>query len=614
MNQTINLSSFHSPIATGRFRQAGLALLFFALVSSLMLYPIWFHLFDRLAVGGDAYEYIWKLWWFKHSLLSGQSPWVAPQIYYPNGYLLAYGELTPVNTIFALPLTLLLGEIPTYNLLVLFSTILSGFTMFLLAREVTGSFWAGLLAGVIFAFAPFRRLQVLHLNVLATQWLPLLFYFLERLARTRKPGYGLAAGVAFGLNALASWYYAVAGLLFMLVWGLFRFRPLAGWLRSRQLWLAAGLFAAAAGLLILPFAWPYLAVLGNPDTAIPMDNSNFYSASPVEYVLPSPFQFLWGQWVFQHLYNRPEPGEFIIGWGFMAWLFALYGLGLAPRRQVRPWLAVVVVAFILSLGLTLHLAGRQIVIPAPQSWVELFNHWLNTISINYARDPEPFIIGREDGLVIPLPALLLRWFVPVLGKMRTWTRFGFIALFGVAMLAALGAAVWQQREIKPKKSRLIERVAWVAVIGLAFFELWWAPLPMITPVLERPVDRWLRQQPGDEAIIEYPLNSSFNGQQLVYTRAHGKPIVHGYGLFLGFMMGRRHPELLVFPAEASLSRLSAWGVRYVLIDTAGPNGAEAQELLAKVTAVPCLHPATVQDTVHVFELQGCPLTASSESP
>ncbi len=614
MKQTINSSSWRSFIDFLRSWSTGQALLFFTLVSSLMLYPIWLHLFDRLVVGGDAYEYIWKLWWFKHSLLSGQSPWLAPQIYYPHGYLLAYGELTPVNTILALPLTLLLGDIPTYNLLVLFSTILSGFTMFLLAREVTGSFWAGLLAGTIFAFAPFRRLQVLHLNVLATQWLPLLFYFLERLARTRKPGYGLAAGVAFGLNALASWYYAVAGALFMLVWGLFRFRPLAASLRSRPLWLAAGLFMAAAGLLVLPFAWPYLAVLGNPDTAIPMDNSNFYSASPVEYLLPSPFQFLWGQWVFQNLYNRPEPGEFIIGWGFMAWLFALYGLGLAPRSQVRPWLAVVVVAFILSLGLTLHLAGRQVVIPAPQPVVAQFNHWLNTISLDYALDPEPFIIGQEDGLVIPLPALLLRWFVPVLGKMRTWTRFGFIALFGIAMLAALGAATWQRREIKPKKSRLIERSAWLAVIGLTFFELWWAPLPMITPVLERPVDRWLRQQPGAEAIIEYPLNSSFNGQQLVYTRAHGKPIVHGYGLFLGFMMGRRHPELLTFPAEASLSRLSEWGVRYVLIDTAEPNAAEAQALLAAAAATPCLQPATVQDTVHVFELAGCPINSASESP
>jgi uncharacterized membrane protein (UPF0136 family) len=573
------------------------------MISSLMLYPLFFNFFDKLALGGDAYEYVWKLWWFKHTLLeTGQSPWVAPDIYYPNGYLLAYGETTVTNTILALPLTSFLGEIPTYNLLILLSTILSGFTMFLLAREVTGNFAASLLAGTIYAFAPFRRLQLLHLNIATTQWLPLIFYFLERFVRTRKPMYGLAAGLAFALNALTSWYYAVSASLLVLIWAFFRLRSQ---LKQKQTWQALALFAITAILLILPFAWPYLAIMGNPDTAIPMENSNFYSASPVEYMIPSPFQFWWGGWVFQNLLNRPAPGEFIIGWGFMVWLFGLYAVGLAPRQAVRPWLVVVLVAVILSFGLTLHLAGRQVVIPAPQPVVERVNAVFNTISLNYALDGEPFTIGREDGLVIPMPALLLRWFVPVLGKIRTWTRFGVIALFGMAVLVAFGAATWHKREILPKNSRLIQRVAWLGVIGFTLFELWWAPLPMITPVLERPVDQWLRNQPGSEAIIEYPLNSSFSGQQLVYTRAHGKPIVHGYGLFLGFMLGRRHPELLIFPNRASLELLSQWQVRYVLIETAPPYTEEAKAMLADISQESCLQPRTVQGTVYVFELIDC---------
>ena len=593
--------------------QAGQALLFFTVISSAMLYPVFFNFFDKLAAGGDAYEYVWKLWWFKHSILeTGQSPWVAPNIYYPHGYLLAYGETTVANTILALPLTWLLGEIPTYNFLVLFSTILSGFTMFLLAREVTGDFWAGLLAGIIFAFAPFRRLQLLHLNIATTQWFPLIFYFLERFARTRRPVNGLAAGLFFALNALASWYYAVAGALFALIWGLLRFRPLPDYLKQKQTWLAFSLFVTSAVLLILPFAWPYLAVLGNPDAAIPMENSNYYAASPTDYLLPSPFQFLWGRWVFQHLLRQPDPGEFILGWGFMAWLFGLYGLRLARRQATRPWLAVVLVAVILSFGLTFHLVGRQVVIPAPRPVVKTVNQMLNVISLHYAFEPEPFTIGRDDGLVIPMPSLFLRWFVPVLGKMRTWTRFGVIALFGMSILAALGAATWHRREILPGSSAARQRLAWLVVLSLTLFELWWTPCPMVTPDLERPVDRWLRRQPGDDAIIEYPLVNSFNGQQLIYTRAHNKPIVHGYGLFLGFMMGRRHPELLTFPDAANLNRLSEWRVRYVLIDTRGPGAGEAQQLLKKVSTVPCLHPTTVQGSVHVFELVNCVSNRTTE--
>jgi hypothetical protein len=322
-------------------------------------------------------------------------------------------------------------------------------------------------------------------------------------------------------------------------------------------------------------------------------------------MLPSPFQFLWGDWVFRHLLNRPAPGEFIMGWGFMAWLFGLYSLKYVPRPAARPWLAVVLVAVGLSFGLTLHLAGRQIVIPASPAVVERVNQIFSTISTRYALTPEPFTLAREDGLIIPLPALLLRWFVPVLGSLRTWTRFGGIALFGAAVLAALGATAWHRREIQPKATRRQQQAAWGVVISLALFELWWAPLSMITPVLARPVDNWLAAQPGHEAIIEYPLNSSFNGQQLVYTRAHGRPIVHGYGLFLGFMFGRHHPELLEFPTPAAIRRLADWRVRYVLIETAPPYTAEVNNLLTAVSRESCLQPRTVQGTVYVFELVGC---------
>jgi hypothetical protein len=115
----------------------------------------------------------------------------------------------------------------------------------------------------------------------------------------------------------------------------------------------------------------------------------------------------------------------------------------------------------------------------------------------------------------------------------------------------------------------------------------------------------LRRQPDNDAIVQYPLDSSFNGVQFIYTRAHCKPMVHAYGNFFGFMIGRRHPPLLTFPTAESLVLLSEWGVRYVLIETAGPGTASAPELLQKVANVPCLHPATVQGSVHVFELINC---------
>jgi len=66
----------------------------------------------------DNYEYLWKMWWFKHALLDlHQNPLIAPQLFYPQGFELAHAELSPLLTVVSLPLTWLWGEIPTYNLL-----------------------------------------------------------------------------------------------------------------------------------------------------------------------------------------------------------------------------------------------------------------------------------------------------------------------------------------------------------------------------------------------------------------------------------------------------------------------------------------------------------------
>jgi hypothetical protein len=586
-------------------RQTVLALLFFAVTSGLMLAPLLASLSTALPGGGDVYEYVWKLWWFKQSLLLGQSPWLVPDVYYPFGFPLAFGESTTANTIPALPLTLLLGEITTYNVLVFFGRVMAGFTMYLLAKEVTGNFGAGLLAGTIFAFAPFNRVHLVHLPLTTTFWLPLVFLFLERFIRSNRPVYGLAAGIAFSFNALTSWYYAITAGLFLIIWALFRFRPLRRFLSQCQTWLALLLFVGAVLVLVLPAAWPYFAILRSADTTIPIENSNFFSASPTDYLIPSPFQFLWGKWVTATLLNRPAPFEFVIGVGLVSLLFTVYGWVNAPRRIIWPWLAVTLVAVVLSLGLTLHLAGRQVAIPAPAAVVAGTNQLYSTISRNYSLSSEPFSISREDGIVVPLPALFLRWFVPVLGKMRAWTRLGIITLLGVSMLASIGAAAWQQRELTTPGRR---RIGWLIIGALLLFEFWWAPLPVTAPHTGgRPVDNWLASQPGHGAIIEYPIASGFDPVQLAYARVHGKPIVHAYTTYFPFVFSRRHPEVTFeFPGPEAIATLSRWQVQYVLINTGLPHTAEAETLLQAVMQTPCLHPRTVQDTVQVFELVDCP--------
>lgn len=631
------------------------AFLFFLVITSIFLRPVIFNFFSQVSGVGDTYEYVWRLWWIKHTVIdTAQSIWFVPFVYYPQGYLLAYSEVTPTNTFAGLPFTLAVGEFSAHNALLIIHIFLTSFTTFLLARQLTGSWWAGLLAGVLFGFSPFRRGQYFHINHLTIEWFPLIFLFLERFLRTGQRKDAFAGGIAFGFNALASWYIALAGALLGLVWVVGRPRPWFNNLDWRRLWTGAVIFSLTSLVFIIPFLPQFLAVSRDPATQPPLENVNFWAASPTDYLLPNPFHPIWGSFVEEKLLplatlvDKESPTEadfeagrffpnsnlnisteFLVGPGLVALLFAFYGLRRVPAKLTKPWLYVIIVAFILSLGPTLHLAGRQVVIPTSPAIAAGYNQAMDYISSNLAIKPEPFTLAQENGILIPLPALFLRWFVPGLDNARTWTRFGQFVIFGTAILAAYGIVAWYKGEIAPssqkRKVKIEKRIGkkgflsrftfylssawpWLLIISLALFELWWKPMPTSLPATERPVDAWLRQQPGQNALIQYPLESSFNGVQFIYARAHNKPIAHGYGNFFGFMFGRRNPELLTFPAPASLTKLSQWQIRYILIETKGPGTDTSQELLQQVAGVACLHPATVQDSIYVFELVNCQST------
>ena len=63
-----------------------------------------------------------------------------------------------------------------YNLLFLSTIVLSGLGMYLLVRELTGNAMAAFVAGLLFAFAPYRLPQSGHLQVLTSQWMPFVMY------------------------------------------------------------------------------------------------------------------------------------------------------------------------------------------------------------------------------------------------------------------------------------------------------------------------------------------------------------------------------------------------------------------------------------------------------
>jgi hypothetical protein len=181
-----------------------------------------------------------------------------------------------------------------------------------------------------------------------------------------------------------------------------------------------------------------------------------------------------------------------------------------------------------------------------------------------------------EGLTIPLPALLLRWAIEPLTGLRAWNRFAAFSSLGLSLLAGLGLAVWINVEVKPKASPGSalgrDRMAAIAVIALALFELWPRPIPLQV-VAPRPVDQWLAAQPDQGSIMELPLTSALSAPQMLYTRYHGKPITFAYGTYLPYWYRQQFPELGRCPDTECLDLLHSWEVSFVLLNLAdSPTG------------------------------------------
>src|SRR4029453_13912058 len=128
-------------------------------VAVAFVWPLPLHLGSALLgpVGSDAGVYIWNLWVFRHELIAHHAfPFFTRDILsLTPPASLALHNYTAVANVLALPLLPLLGTVATFNLLMIVSTVVSAYAVFLLARRSVRDSGAAWVAGLAFGFAPF---------------------------------------------------------------------------------------------------------------------------------------------------------------------------------------------------------------------------------------------------------------------------------------------------------------------------------------------------------------------------------------------------------------------------------------------------------------------------
>ncbi len=587
-----------------------LALGFFCLLTLGVTWPLLLHWTDRVPgwYVADNYEYLWKLWWFKHALLDlRQSPLVAPQIFYPQGFALAHAELTPLHTILGLPLTWAFGEIVTYNTFAVLSFVISGWATYLLVRDMTGRDWAGLFAGTLFVLAPYHVVRYGGiLPLMSVEGIPVFYLGTQRWLTTGKLRWAALAALGFVLATWASTYY---GFGLAMLGGLFLLLHLRRSGADRRTWQLLAVLAITAGLSMASVGWPYWQLSREIELAVPLEEVDFWSASLTDYFLPAGLHPIWGSFVRERLLSVPPDYpqialEFVLSPGWLALLFAAYGAKRASGPHSRAYLWLVVVAGVLSFGPHLHLGRHPLLIPAPAGLAAGWNQLLQSLG---ARLPagESYQPLSASGISLPLPALLLRWLLPPLQGMRAWNRFAVFVSFGVSVLAGLGCAAWLQQEVGPSDmpaGRAARRVKWAGaiVLALAVFELWPGGIPL-QAVEPRTVDLWLAEQPGQFTIMELPVGSALSAPQMLYTRYHGKRTAFAYGTFFPIWYRKAFPELASCPDPACIQRLRSWDVRLVLLNREALG--DAEDLERRLDSHPDLRRIIQIDEIVVYRLE-----------
>lgn len=503
-------------------------------------------------------------------------------IFYPERLTLAYSEHLFAQAVQILPVYALTGNvILSYNLLFLSTFVLSGLGMYLFVREITGSARAGLVAGLIYAFTPYRVPQFSHLQVISSQWMPFVLYGLRRYFDTKRMRPLIGAGAALVAQNLSNGYFLLFFGPFVVAYALFEIATRKLWSDSR-VWVGLSVTAAVVTAVTLPFLLPYLEVRTLGVGPRSLYEVKLFSADVLSYWTSPPESRLWGSII--RAYPKAEgdlfptvAALFLVAAGLAAsvsaswanartqppslpylkpilWLLlaaaAIYtllvlvilsgngftGIGPIPISVRNVWRTFRVLAVILGLVLLVSPRGRSFA----RQWIGSIAAFMTlaaVVAFLMSLGPELRSGGRLIGETGPYH--FLYWHVPGFDGLRVPARFAMLVLLFLSVTAGLGAVAIERR------FRGGATVA-VALGALAVVEAFSAPIVVNGTVAEGRyatpparvytgdevpgVYRFLKTLPAPGTVVaEFPFGEwAYEMRYVFYSTVHWHPLLNGY--------------------------------------------------------------------------------------
>lgn len=514
----------------------------FGAVALWLLWPLPLRAGRVVVHDGDPLHQLWTMRWVQHTLFTEPARLFAANVNYPYDRALTLNQPMYTPALLTAPIYALTGnQVLAFNSAIILSFALSGIFTAILVQELTGSRWAALAAGVIYACAPVRQAHIYHLNLLGGYWTPLVLWGMHRLwslqgGSTAQPGLARAAlvaavvGLAAAAQVLTEFYHAVylgLAVLLFLVWQV----AVRRWGLSRSGTLLLLLSGTLALLVVLPVLVNTVQAWGELGLRRPADDHDRYGARLLNYLAtdqPLPLS----RWL------QPIGGpsaeinsaELSLYPGALAATMAVAGAALGllrGRRDALLYLTLALAAFYLSLGPTIR-------------------------------------VNLEAGGV---PSPLYRWLyehLPGFQGARVPARWALLLQLALAVLAGYTVAA-----VTDRRGRWAGPLIGALLVAVLLLDYRGTPGVGAEPIGDRPLPEiygLLNEQPPG-AVVMYPLVNA--DQNLPYryeyfSTFHWRPMVNSGSSIVPPAYVDLRDALGALPAPRAVALLQALDVRYVV--------------------------------------------------
>jgi len=563
-----------------------ICILFLALII-ILTYPLAFKISTHIPgffSTDEPYTFLWESWRIKYSITNAVPLKVTNLISYPFGADLYSAGLFQylwigIFCFFSLITTPALA----YNLQLILNFLLTGVFTYLLVFRLTGNKLSAILSGIIFAFCPYQFVRAWqHFSLTYNQWIPLCLLaaimLKENQSRRNAVLFSAAMILLFSFDYTIMYMGTITIAVFLLYilfynWKIKIFQQRSILIGDLNYIKKLFFIGIAVFIILLPQFFNYIKNRFVFYSVLQVSAHNPYhrafedlfvqSAKPLSYLLPAVVHPIFGKFTEQFVGSQ------------------FYGVSFTEHTLYLGWTPLIL-AFIAFRRWKKRRDDFYIgffVLLAIAAWLFSQPPWWNIF-----------------GFKVYMPSFFMYKILPMF---RAYCRFGIVLMLAVAVLAGFGLK-FILLKLKAENLKLFVTILFCALV---LFEFWnWPPYKVIDVSGVPAVYYWLREQPGDFAVAEYPLDAdSPNEMYKFYQTRHEKKIINA--TTPGTYANQVAQEIKKLSEPKTAGILKWMGVRYVLVHRDGyieTELIEEKEELDRIPQNPKLK------LVKSFPIQDCP--------